>query len=186
MRKLIALIILMAMVPAAAGAEMWDLYCETQQAEDGQTVIIYLEGSSWQAEKTILGNSLYDGMNIMVICSQNSEYNFSAIWREKDMLGLGENIVYRLWQEFPEAKEVIIIGFSNGGYGMEGTYRKCRQYGIKTRCAVCMDAWPKRFAPEDMEREVPVMHMISGTTIADHITSRTKDHVKNIGGGSTG
>jgi len=186
-KKICAAVLLTALAVSSAMAEALDLYCVTQKADEGQTpVIIYLEGSAWRAEQTIMGNELFRDMNIMCVCSQNKEYNFSAIWREKDMLGLGENIVYRVWQEFPEAAEVVIIGFSNGGYGMEGTYRKCKEYGITVLAGVCMDAWPKRFAPEDMAEEVPVMYMISGTTIRDHVTERTKQRVKNLAGGGGG
>ena len=185
MKRAAALIAALLVMISAGAAEELDLYCVTQKADDGQTpVIIYLEGSAWSAEQTIMGNELFRDMNIMCVCSRNNEYNFSAIWRERDMLGLGENIVYRLWQEFPEAAEVVIIGFSNGGYGMEGTYRKCKEYGIRVLGGVCMDAWPKRFAPEDMAEEVPVMYMISGTTIRDHVTERTKERVKNLAGGA--
>ena len=184
MRRVLALVILLAVLPAVAGAEMWDLYCEARNRDDGRTpVVIYLEGSSWRADRTIMGNGLYEDMNILCVCSQNNEYNFSAIWRERDMLGLGENIVYRMWQEFPEAAEVVIIGFSNGGYAMDAVYQKCREYGIRTACAVCMDAYPKRYGLDEMEAdEVPLMYAVSGTTIADHITARTKEHIKNIGG----
>ena len=187
MKKTAAAILLAAalLLSGKAGAEMLDLYCVSQNVDSGRTpVIIYLEGSTWNAQDTILGNELFRDRNILMVCSRNGEYDFSGIWRERDMTGLGENIVYRLWQEFPEASEVIIIGFSNGAYGMEGTYRKCVEYGISVKGAIFMDAWPKRFAPEDMEAEVPVMYMVSGTTIKGHITERMKEHVKNLAGGA--
>lgn len=184
MKRLMALVLLLAVLPAAAGAEMWDLFCREQNRDDGKTaVVIYLEGSSWEAEKTILGNGLYEDVNILCVCSRNNEYDFSAIWRERDMLGLGENIVYRMWQEFPEAAEVVIIGFSNGGYAMDAVYRKCREYGIRTRCAVCMDGYPKKFGLQEIEADgVPLMYAVSRTEKAGHITGRTKEHIKNIGG----
>ena len=180
MKRLAVMLLVLALLPAAAGGEALDLYCAVQKVDDGETpVIIYLEGSAWRADKTIMGNGLYEGTNILCICSQNNQYNFSAIWRKNDMLGLGENIVYRLWQEFPEAAEVVIIGFSNGGYAMDAAYQKCREYGIKTSCAVCMDAYPKRYGLDELEKDgVPVMFAISGTTIRDHVTGRTKEHVK--------
>ena len=176
-----ALILLVILLCDSAEAET--LMYECHEADRGATpVIIYIEGSGWEPERTIIRSELYDRMNMILVRSLSGQYNFSSAWRAEDRAAIADQILGIMRDRFPEAKAVVNITYSMGGCMAEALYEQCEAQGIETACAVMMDSVYRKYPPEGMQRAgVPIMYAISETNRPTHITGWTREWLRQTG-----
>lgn len=177
---ILLMLIFLFIVLVIENAEAEKIPHDWRKVDDGETpVVIYLEGSTWNIEKSIYTSSLYYGLNMICICSRTKQYNFSGYWRQEDLDRMAGEVLDLVRGTFPEVKTVINISFSNGGYMANALHRQCRENGIETLCAVCLESWPERWGFPDIEADsVPLMIGLSQTKIPRHITEKTMEYAQ--------
>lgn len=182
---IIAVALFLFVVAMVSEANAENIPYDWRKVDDGETpVVIYLEGSTWNIDKSIYTSSLYYGLNMICFCSKTDCYDFSGIWREADMKGVAEQIVSVIKEMFPNVQTVINISFSNGGYAADAVYEACKANGIVTVCAVSLESYPKRFGFSGIEADgVPLLIGLSDTVIKGNVTERSKQYAKSAMGG---
>ena len=178
------LAVVMILLVLAAGKDRAEQPVYEYQAKDrGETpVIVYVGGSGWRTEGTILENERYKNTNIIYICCKTGKYNLTSAWRPEDRKDQADSILSIVRECFPKVKSIVILTYSAGGCMAEPLYDQSQEKGMRTICAVMLDSVFRKYPPEGMEAAgVPIMYAISETNIEKHVTGWTRNWLQKTG-----
>ena len=180
---LMIICIIAGVIAIVSKAQAEELVYQAKSADGGETpVIVYVGGSGWRTEGTILENECFENTNIIYICCRTKKYNLTSVWRAEDRKEQADRILRVVREQFPKVKDIVIMTYSAGGCMAEPIYERSRENGMRTKCAVMLDSVFRKYPPEGMKADgLPVMYAVSRTDIETHVTGWTRKWIEDNG-----